>query len=303
MTHRFAALLATASIVLAGCATTDNGGTVTGMNIFNLTSGYDSRLQGHAEDALGADTPEALQAAVDAMAALAEDANGKADAAADDSDARLVWLSIAANAYDMAAMMTPAGADAISAYRTEVLSATSALQEACGEGTADPRLGYRCAAGTMVQVLNGSETALADFEAAVSSDDAEAAKASAESYGVAVTQDWPIYQDAISAFPLGDQDLTPISERQIANACAFNAAAQSGSPTWLNTMRTRAQTGDNSAVFARNGYIYAAADVASVLAIEPAGSACASDGDERSPACAGQLERGLTFFCNAQSAR
>lgn len=301
MTPRLAALLAATAIALAACATNDDGGSLSPLNIFDITSGYDSRLEGHVEAAMAASTNDSLQEKVDSIAALAEDANTRADTAGEDSDARLVWLSIAANAYDQAALLTPAGLDAVKSYRVEVLSATSALQQACSAGKSDPRLGYRCAAGTMIQVLNGSESALAEFKAAVASGDADAAAASAEGYAVAVTQDWPTYQDAIAGFPLGDQDLTPISQRQIANACAFNGAAQSGSPTWLNTIRTQAETGEGSAVLARNAYMFAAADVAQLLAVEPAGNACDVDGDERSAACAGELERGLTFFCNAQS--
>ncbi|MEM1151622.1 MAG: hypothetical protein AAGI03_13875 [Pseudomonadota bacterium] len=302
MTYRLTAFLAATALALTECATTDEGeGGGVVPNLFDLTSSYDSRLESQVASAMSSSDAESLTANVDAIAALAEEAQGKADAAGDDSDARLVWLSISANAYDQAALLTPAGIDAVKTYRGEVFSTTSALEEVCSAGTSDTRLGYRCAAGKLFQVLNGSETALAEFEAAAASGDVAAARTSAEAYGVSVTQDWPTYQAAIADFPLGDQDLTPISERQIANACGFNAAAHSGSPTWLNSMRTLAQSGDNGPVFARNAYIYAAADVAALLRVEPTGDACEADGEERSPRCAGQLENGLTFFCNAQS--
>ncbi|MEM9738906.1 MAG: hypothetical protein AAF829_03490 [Pseudomonadota bacterium] len=300
MTHRLTGLLAATSLALAGCATT---GTNPVLSIFNLADSYDDRLEGHVEAAIAADSPEARAESVTAIAGVAADANGKADAAVNDGDARLVWLSIAANGYDQAALLTPAGIDVVKSYRMEVLAATSGLSEACSDGTSDGRLGYRCASGTMIQVLNGSETSLAEFSAAIEGGDLEAAALSAQAYGVAVTQDWPTYQDAISEYPLGDQDLSPISERQIGNACAFNGAAQSGSPTWLNSMRTLAQGGDEDAKSARDAYVYAAADVAEVLAVEPAGTACEMESDDRTPACAGQFERGLTFFCNEQSGR
>jgi len=294
-------LLAAATLAVSGCASGGGEGPGAGVNFFNLAGGYDTQLDGLVDNAMAADSDGELTSQVEAIAALGAEASEKADAAADDSDARLVWLSIAANAYDKAALLTPTGADAVKGYRSNVLSVTSTLDELCQEGVTDTRLGYRCAAGSMMPVLNGSETALAEFEAAVSSSDLEAATTSAEAYGTAVTQDWPGYQDMIAVYPLGDQDLTPIAERQIANACAFNQAANSGTPTWQNSVRTMAQSGNAEAVSARNAYFEAAADVAQTLAVEPAGDACSAEG-ERSRQCVGQLERGLTFFCNAQSA-
>jgi len=303
MKTTLATLAAAAALALGGCASTPGGGSDGGPGLFGLASSYDSRLQALTENAAAATTTEARLEQADALAALAAEADGKATMAAsgEDADARLVWLSIAANAFDQAALMSAGDIERVKTHRMQVLATTTGLDQLCSENLTDPRLGYRCATGTMLGVMNGSETALAEFRAAVASGDLDAARTSAEGYGVAVRQDWPTYQETVAAYPLGEQDLTPISERQIANACAFNAAANSGTPTWLNALRTQAQTGDNAAVFARNAYLHAAADVAGQLALEAPGGVCDGEG-ERSNRCTGFLANELTLFCNARSA-
>ena len=301
MKTTLATLMAAAALALGGCATTAVGGG--GLSLFSLAASYDLRLEGLTQAAMNAGATEERVAQVEELARLGAEASVKAAAAAaqNDRDAEVVWLSISANAYDQAAQFSGLEIERVTEYRSEVTALTTDLDQTCVSGVSDPRLGYRCAVGIMLRVVNGSSVLLAKFRAAVASGDLEAVKVSAEGYGVAVSQDWPTYQETVAAYPLGEQDLTPISERQIANACAFNAAANSGTPTWLNALRTQAQTGDNAAVFARNAYLHAAADVAEQLALEAPGGVCDGEG-ERSNRCTGFLANELTLFCNARSA-